>query len=98
VARPEKIVFEVPAAVGVGPAANVLRFRDKTVQVTGPFEGSLELEGSIGGDNYQTLGAAITAPGLVAVPYTLEFLRVRVTALTSGTPKVVAAGFDYRAM
>jgi hypothetical protein len=95
-ARPERIVLDVPTAVGVGQASNVFRFRDKTVQVTGPFAGSLELEGSIAGDEYASI-AAMTAPGLVVVPFTIEHLRVRVLALTSGTPKVVAAGFDVRA-
>jgi hypothetical protein len=96
-ARPEKIPLDVPAAVGVGQASNVFRFRDKTVHVIGPFVGSLQLEGSIDGSDYEPIGAAVTAPGLVPVPFTVEFLRVRVTALTSGTPKAVAAGFDYRA-
>ena len=96
-ARPEKIPLEVPAAVGVGQASNVFRFRDKTVQVSGTFVGSLQLEGSIDGSDYEPVGAAMTAPGLVPVPFTIEFLRVRITALTSGTPKAVAAGFDFRA-
>ncbi len=96
-ARPEKIPLEVPSTVGVGQASNVFRFRDKTVQVSGPFVGSLQLEGSINGNDYEPIGAPMTAPGLIPVPVTVEFLRVRVTALTSGTPKAVAAGFDFRA-
>ena len=96
-ARPEKIPLEVPAAAGVGQASNVFRFRDKTVQVSGTFVGSLQLEGSIDGNDYEPIGAPVTAPGFIAVPMTVEFLRVRVTALTSGTPKTVAAGFDFRA-
>lgn len=97
-ARPEKIELEVPVAAGVGRAANVFRFRDKTVQVAGVFEGSLEFEGSIGGDDYAVIGAALTGPALVAVPLTVEFVRVRVMTLASGTPRAVLAGFDYRAV
>jgi hypothetical protein len=68
------------------------------VQVSGLFVGSLQLEGSLDGIDYAAIGGPVTAPGLVAVPFTIEFLRVRVTALTSGAMKVIAAGFDFRAM
>jgi hypothetical protein len=97
-ARPEKLVLEVPAQVGVGQAVNVFRFRDKTVQVTGPFTGSLQLEGSIDGDDFEGIGAPVTVPGFVLVPMTIELLRVRVTELTSGVPKAAIAGFDFRAL
>jgi hypothetical protein len=97
-ARPEKLVLEVPAQVGVGQAVNVFRFRDKTVQVTGPFVGSLQLEGSIDGDDFEAIGVPVTAPGFVLVPMTIELLRVRVTELTSGVPKAAIAGFDFRAL
>ena len=36
--------------------------------------------------------------GAVLVPETVEFLRVRTTAYTSGEPRAVLAGFDERAM
>jgi hypothetical protein len=96
-ARPESIPLDVPAAVGAGQASNVFRFRDKTVQVSGTFAGSLQLEGSIDGNDYEPIGGPVTAAGFIPVPLTIQFLRVRLTALTSGTPKAVAAGFDFRA-
>ena len=96
-ARPEKILLEVPGTVGVGQTANVFRFRDKTVQISGTFVGSLQLEGSIDGNEYEPIGAPATAPGFIPVPMTVEFLRVRVAALSSGAPSAVAAGFDFRA-
>ena len=97
-ARPEKLVLEVPAQVGVGRAVNVFRFRDKTVQVSGVFVGALQLEGSLDGDDFEVIGAPVTAPGFVLVPMTIELLRVRVTELTSGVPTAAIAGFDFRAL
>jgi len=96
-ARPEKVTLEVPAEVGVGPAVSVFRFRDKTVQVSGPFVGSLQLEGSINGNDFDPIGAPVTTPGFFLVPVTVAFIRVRVNQLASGTPTAVAAGFDFRA-
>lgn len=97
-ARPEKVVLEVKQAVEVGRAENVFRFRDKTVQVHGTFVATLQLEASLDGSDYFPVGAALTAPGAVLVPQTVEFLRVRTTAYTSGEPKAVLAGFDERAV
>jgi len=97
-ARPERIPLEVPAAAGVGSAAHVFRLRDKTVQLSGVFVGSLQLEGSIGGEDFDPIGAALTGPGFVLVPMTVAFVRLRVNELTSGTPKAIASGFDFRAL
>ena len=96
-ARPEQMPLEVPAAVGVGAAANVFRLRDKTVQVSGPFVGSLQLEGSIDGENFEAIGT-LTAPGFLPIPLTVAFVRVRTDQLTSGAPRAMAAGFDFRAL
>lgn len=97
-ARPEKIPLEVPSVPGVGQAANVFRFRDKTVQISGPFTGDLQIEGSLDGSDFESIGPPVTAPGIFPVPVTVEFLRIRVVNLTSGTPTAVAAGFDFRAV
>jgi hypothetical protein len=75
----------------------VFRFRDKTVQIGGSFAGSLQLEGSLGGEEFVAIGVPVTAAALVAVPLAVEFLRVRLLALTSGRPTATFAGFDYRA-
>jgi hypothetical protein len=96
-ARPEKIRMEVVAAVGVGRAENVLRFRDKFVQVYGTFSATLQLEASIDGNAYFAVGPAVSAPGVLPFPETAEFARVRTTAFTSGAPEATLAGFDERA-
>jgi hypothetical protein len=97
-ARPEKIRLEVKAEAGAGKAEQVFRFRDKYVQIHGTFVATLQVEASIDGSDYFPVGAAQSAPGVVAVPETVEFVRVRTTAFTSGEPKAVLAGFDERAM
>lgn len=96
-ARPEQIPLVVPAAVGTGDPIQVFRFRDKTVQISGPFVGSLQIEGRIDGDDFLPIGAPVTAPGFFLIPVTVVSLRVSVVQLTSGTPRAVFAGFDYRA-
>jgi hypothetical protein len=96
-ARPERLILEVPGSAGTGKAENVFQLRDKTVQVSGVFVGSLQLEGSIDGDSFDSIGAPLTGPGFVQVPMTVGFLRIHTLELTSGAPKAAAAGFDFRA-
>jgi hypothetical protein len=97
-ARPERMTLEVPTSAGAGKPENVFRLRDKTVQVTGPFEGSLQLEGSIDSENFEAIGAPIASPGFVLVPMTVALLRIHTLELTAGRPKAIAAGFDFRAL
>ena len=97
-ARPERMELPIPVAVGTGEAVNIFQLRDKTVQVSGVFVGSLQLEGSIDGDDFAPIGAPLTAPGFVLVPMAIGFLRMRVNELTSGAPKASASGFDFRAV
>ncbi|MBI3184632.1 MAG: hypothetical protein HYZ28_21050 [Myxococcales bacterium] len=97
-ARPEKVRLEVKQAVEAGRAEQVFRFRDKYVQIHGTFVATVQVEGSIDGSDYFAVGAAQSAPGVVPVPETLEFVRVRTAAYTSGDPKAVLAGFDERAV
>ncbi len=96
-ARPEKVPLEVRQAVEAGQASNVFRFRDKTVQIHGTFVATLQLEGSIDGSEYFPIGTPRSAAGAAQVAETIEFLRVRTTAYTSGEPRALLAGFDERA-
>lgn len=98
-ARPEKIELDVPVTAGnAGRAEQVFRFRDKTVHVYGQFDGSVQLEGKLADDEYAAIGQPITTAGLYAIPFAIEFLRIRTVNLASGTPGAVFAGFDYRAL
>jgi hypothetical protein len=96
-ARPEWFALEVPAEVGVGAPMSIFRFRDKTLHVIGPFTGSLMLEVSVDGEHYGDFGNAISAPAFIRLELTASLLRVRVSKLTAGTPRVLFAGFDERA-
>lgn len=95
-ARPERSELEVPAAGETGAPVNVFRLRDKTVQISGAFDGSLQIEGSIDGEEFAPIGAPVTGPGLVPVPLTVDLLRIHTLALTAGKPTAAIAGFDYR--
>ena len=95
-ARPEK-VRRGQAAVEAGRRKRV-RFSHKYVQLHGTFVATVQVEGSIDGSDYFAVGAPQSAPGVVPVPETVEFVRVRTAAYTSGEPKAVLAGFDERAV
>lgn len=97
-ARPERMPLEIPRTVGAGKPENVFRLRDKTVQLSRPFTGTLHLEGSVDGEDFDVIGAPITAPGFFLVPMTVAFLRIRTLELVAGFPKAVASGFDFRAI
>jgi hypothetical protein len=97
-ARLERMPVEIPAAGQTGGVANVGRLRDKTVQISGAFVGSLQLEGSIDGEDFEPIGAPMTGPGFVLVPMAVTFLRIHTLELSSGAPKAMAAGFDFRAV
>lgn len=97
-ARLERMTLEIPAAGQTGGVANVGRLRDKTVQISGAFVGSLQLEGSIDGEDFDPIGAPLTGPGFVLVPMAVTFLHIHTVALSSGAPKAMVAGFDFRAL
>jgi len=97
-ARPEKIRLEVKSQVGAGRAEQVFRFRDKYIQVHGTFVATLQLEATIDGSDYFAVAAPMSVPGVIPIPETVEFVRVRTSAYTSGEPKAVLGGFDERAV
>jgi hypothetical protein len=47
---------------------------------------------------FEPIGAPLTGPGFVLVPMAVAFLRIHTLELTSGIPKAVASGFDFRAV
>lgn len=55
------------------------------LQVTGITTATVELQGSLDGTTFFTLGTALTANGLVIVAAATKYLRANCTAYTSGT-------------
>lgn len=96
-ARPEKVRLEVKQAADVGKAEQVFRFRDKYVQIHGTFNARVQVEASIDGSDFFSVGSPMNSPGVVPVPETVEFVRIRTVNYTSGEPRAVLAGFDERA-
>jgi hypothetical protein len=94
--RPDVYDLDVPAALGAGLPLPVIEYRDKTIQVTGTFVGSLQIEGTIDGTNYDAVTPSISSDDLLTIPHTLQAIRVRLTELTSGTPVVKFAGVLVR--
>lgn len=87
----------VPVIVGAGAAFHCVRFREKTVQISGTFVADLQIEVSLdNGSNYSPAGSTINAPGVHSVPFTCTHVRIRTTAFTSGTPAARFGGFDSR--
>lgn len=62
-----------------------------TAQVSGTFVGTYSVEGTLDKDVTVATwfavpnGAALTAPGMIAIPMPLSGIRLNVTAYTSGT-------------
>lgn len=85
-----------------GRAEVVHRFSEKWVQFAGAFDGgTLQLQGSIDGSNWEDLSAPpVTAAGLVAVPETVQLLRVKTTVAAGASFAATAtmAGFDQTAL
>jgi len=76
-------------------AVDVSVFREVTVQVGGTFVGTLTLQGSLDGVTFSpvvavpvaggVLTTTVTASGMWIIPVSFKWLRVRMTAYTSGT-------------
>ena len=81
---------------GVGIALPVSDLRDLTLQVSGTFVATMQLQGKIDGQAaWQNVGSAISSAGFTDVyttAKTLSQLRMTMSAYTSGTPVAVVAG------
>lgn len=96
--RIETVDIAVPTSVATGGPSTVGDLFNKTVQISGTFVATLQLQGSINGSDFVDIGAAQTAPALLEVSQSVKFLRIDVTAFTSGVPAAVVSGFNQRAL
>ena len=94
--RSEPQALEVIAGAGVGASIVVDRFTSKTIAIGGTFVATLRVEGTIDGVNWIALGADITSPVLQLYDQTVQRLRIRTVAFTSGVPLASFNGFDAR--
>lgn len=95
--------MNAPVAVADGTALqNIGRFVHKTVSITGTFTATYQLQGKVIGGDWVNIGAAVTAPALVAVAdsngaeLAVNDLRIKCTAFTSGAGVAKFAGHDSR--
>jgi hypothetical protein len=84
--------LDVPTAVEAGDAVPVKHLMpEKSIQFTGFTSGTflavatMYVQGSNDNTNWSNLSAAITSDGFVFVETPVEFIRINVTAHTSGT-------------
>lgn len=94
--RPERLDLAPPASVAVGPTFDTRRLTGKNLQVSGTFVATLQLEGSVDGDNFVNVGGGITTPGVTAIPGYFSKLRIRTAAFTSGTPVAILGALFQR--
>lgn len=94
--RHETQPLEVKASVAVGQGIRVDRFREKTIQITGPFDASIDIEGSLDGSNWAKLITGITLPGIFGITRAVVWVRTNTTVWNSGTPVGLFAAFDSR--
>lgn len=87
-------VIAVPASLAIGAWAPADGQRDKYIRLKGTFVATVQFEASVEDDKSDpfSIGAAQTAPGFLAIPETVKWIRANTTAYTSGTPlaKLVA--------
>jgi hypothetical protein len=76
---------------GDGDPIDVLQFEGKTVQISGTFSATIQMEGTITPGAWISEGSAATGAAVVEISKTYQQLRTKMTAYTSGTP-VVALG------
>jgi hypothetical protein len=87
------------------PALDVSEYKWVSMQITGTFVGTIKFQGSNDNGTFydqivQTPGIILepyvdqkTVPGLVKIPILFKYLRVRVTAYTSGVIEGIAFGY-----
>lgn len=90
--------LEVPVASGQnGASFRCEDYRDKTIQIYGTFNATLEIQVSLdGGTTFFSTEQSITEPGVYQVPQTCTHLHIRNVTHIDGTPLAVLGAFDAR--
>jgi hypothetical protein len=72
-------------ATGASRAVQADAGQPAFLQVSGITSATVVLQGSLDGENWSTLGAALTADGLVTVANAPKYLRANCTVYVTGT-------------
>ncbi len=79
------VLLSAVGATGAGSAATVnAPGKARAFVVTGTFVGTVAVQVSMDNTNWFTLGAALTAPGIIESVGPWKYVRGNVTAYTSG--------------
>ena len=96
---PATAATDLGAGAGLGLSQRARDLRDKVVEVTGSYTGSVALQVQVK-NGLAPLGSPITGAtptiAIVPVDMSIEWIRVDARLLTGGTPVVVLRGLDTR--
>lgn len=81
---------------GVSESLLVAEYTGKTVVIGGTFVGTAQLEGSLDGTTWIVIGASTTTPAVRETTASWRFLRINVTAYTSGEIVAMFSGYNTR--
>jgi hypothetical protein len=91
---------DLGAGAGLGLSQRCRDMRDKVVEVTGTYTGSIAIQVMVK-DGWAPIGDVITGASpteeIVPVDVSAEWMRVDARLLTGGTPVVALRGLDTRA-
>lgn len=85
-----------PASVAAGAAIIADRFTDKTVLISGTFDATCRVQGSVDGATWVDLTGDITAPGAHPIAHTIRLIRINTTVYVSGAIVASFSGLDAR--
>jgi hypothetical protein len=83
------------AATGAGTPQACRDLIDKWVQLSGTYIASVDVEASMAG-TYKKIATAVASGDFVEIPQNAKFVRINVTAWTSGQPVATLRGRDAR--
>lgn len=89
--------MDVPASAANGAPVLVSGFDDKIVHVYGTFSATLAIEGSLDSVVWSPLVSGITTAGFYSIASNVSYIRMAVTAYTSGPPAALIACRHSRA-
>jgi hypothetical protein len=78
-------LLDAVGATGASIAVQVDSGQPVFLQVSGITSATVVLQGSLDGTNWSTLGAALTANGIVTVQNAPKYLRANCTVFVTGT-------------